>query len=447
MNNAVSVIIPVFNAGNYLRQCINSVISQTLRDIEIICIDDGSTDDSSRILHEYSQRDFRIKLIEQTNKGVGVARNTGLELSNGKYVLFLDADDYIEPDLLESAFVEAEASNADFVMFDAYCFDDESGIKLDSDWIVKTELLPDTRTFSVKDIPKHIFTFSYNVVWNKLYRKDFVLKSGLFFLHLPNSQDSYFACMSLALAKKINYIDRKLIHYRRNNKLSISSGLFTNAGTKNLMSAMKRISSELEGLEFFSSIKQSFFNYSTNLLLWALNKSKNSVYEEMFGRIKTEWFEQHETFSAEYFYQQGDYVQYQSILRNSPQEHLATLQFFKDVEIIDICEYLRQKQVSGNRIALYGAGEIGLAFYRNLKKSDVVEVVAWFDRDYISLKESGIPVSSPDEIRAEDFDAIVVAVHDPGTAYYISYNILGSIVPHEKIICPYLDKETKLEFF
>ena len=113
----VSVIVPVYNVENYLRQCLDSITGQTLRNIEIICVDDSSTDSSGKILEEYAKKDERIKIITQPNKGAGAARNNGLSAAQGKYLSFLDSDDFFEPDMLELAYKKAEEDRADFVVF------------------------------------------------------------------------------------------------------------------------------------------------------------------------------------------------------------------------------------------------------------------------------------------------------------------------------------------
>ena len=100
MGTKVSVILPVYNVSDYLRQCMDSIVGQTLKDIEIICVDDGSTDDSLAILKEYEAKDQRVKVIQQANAGAGAARNKGLEIATGEYLSFLDSDDFFEPDMV-----------------------------------------------------------------------------------------------------------------------------------------------------------------------------------------------------------------------------------------------------------------------------------------------------------------------------------------------------------
>ena len=108
----VSVIIPVYNAEEHLEQCLDSILCQTLKEIEIICVDDGSKDSSPAILAEYAKKDNRVRVIRQENGGAGKARNTGLSAAKGKYLSFLDADDFSQPEMLEKAFNNQEGSGS-----------------------------------------------------------------------------------------------------------------------------------------------------------------------------------------------------------------------------------------------------------------------------------------------------------------------------------------------
>ena len=109
----VSVIVPVYNVEKYLEECLDSIINQTLEDIEIICVNDGSTDNSLKILKKYAKKDNRIKIINQKNCGLGCARNSGLNQSQGDYIFFLDSDDYLNPNILEKLYPKALESHSE----------------------------------------------------------------------------------------------------------------------------------------------------------------------------------------------------------------------------------------------------------------------------------------------------------------------------------------------
>ena len=123
----VSVIIPVYNVEKYLGECLDSVLRQTLEDIEIICVDDGSTDGSAKMLAEYAAKDPRIRIITQANAGLSAARNVGMDAATGKYIYFLDSDDYIKDDAMEKCFSICERDGLDQLVFNSEClFEDES---------------------------------------------------------------------------------------------------------------------------------------------------------------------------------------------------------------------------------------------------------------------------------------------------------------------------------
>ena len=137
----ISVIIPVYNVENYLRECVDSVLSQTYQNFEIILVDDGSTDSSGKICDEYASNDERICVIHQKNNGPSKTRNTGLDNATGKYIYFLDSDDYVESNTLELLISTAESNNADLVFFDARSFTDD-GSEVKQGYIVKETYKP-----------------------------------------------------------------------------------------------------------------------------------------------------------------------------------------------------------------------------------------------------------------------------------------------------------------
>lgn len=136
---SVSVIIPVFNAEKYLSQCLDSIVNQTLTNIEIICVDDGSTDTSFQILKEYEEKDSRVIVLSKSNAGAGTARNEGLKIAKGKYLSFLDADDFFERNMLECAYGKAEQDNADICIFESDLYDVVTKNGTYCDWSFKRE--------------------------------------------------------------------------------------------------------------------------------------------------------------------------------------------------------------------------------------------------------------------------------------------------------------------
>ena len=127
----VSVIVPVYNVENFLKECLDSIVNQTLYDIEIICINDGSTDNSLAILESYAKSDDRIKIISQENKGLGAVRNVAFNHISGDYVFFIDSDDYIDLNTLKKLYENAISNDSDLVFFKIARFDEEGNLNYD----------------------------------------------------------------------------------------------------------------------------------------------------------------------------------------------------------------------------------------------------------------------------------------------------------------------------
>lgn len=173
-NIKVSIVIPVYNVEKYLRQCLDSVINQTLKDIEIICINDESTDGSLEILQEYEKKDSRIKIINKKNEGLSAARNQGLELAKGEYVSFIDSDDWINKTFCEALYTAAKKYDIDIAC---------GGIVRVNGKRQRNKLVYTKEEFT-KDVDKKnelTKTPVYSYVWNKIYKRESLLKSGITF--------------------------------------------------------------------------------------------------------------------------------------------------------------------------------------------------------------------------------------------------------------------------
>lgn len=212
---AVSVIIPVYNAERYLQECMDSLLAQTMRGFEIICVDDGSTDGSVGMLEAYAKKDGRIRILHQQNKTAGAARNYGMSAAKGEYLLFLDADDYFSEKLLETAYRLAKESDADVALWGAdSCIMPEKTIKK-SNWYIKEDYLPVVQPFAAADIPGDILRITTPAPWNKLYKREYIERHQLRYQVLPHTNDAYFTAMALMLAERIVWTAEPLVTYRR----------------------------------------------------------------------------------------------------------------------------------------------------------------------------------------------------------------------------------------
>lgn len=219
----VSVIIPVYNAEKYIGECLDSLRKQTLKNIEIICVDDGSKDGTLEILRKYEAADKRIKVFCQENQYAGVARNCGIDNAHGRYMLFLDADDFFEKTLIEKVYWEAERRQAEVVLFGGQSYNESTKEIKPMPWLLNTAVLPKEVPFNRKDTEGMLLSAFSPAPWTKLFRSDFVRRSRLRFQDLQNSNDVFFVFCATCLANKITYLDEKLVYYRRGSESSLQS--------------------------------------------------------------------------------------------------------------------------------------------------------------------------------------------------------------------------------
>lgn len=218
----VSIILPVYNVAPYLRQSLDSIIAQTIKDIEIICVDDGSTDESGKILDEYKEKDSRIKVIHKKNAGTGAARNDGLRIATGECIGFVDPDDWILPNMYERLYGLLQEKDLDIVMFTPDVFNDQTQ-KHEGFLYFQDSNFPkflDDKIFNKDDISP----FSYPMcVWNKLYRKKLFDENKIDFAEGLDFEDHKVIFKSLFTAKRIYFIREKLYVYRHSRQGSILS--------------------------------------------------------------------------------------------------------------------------------------------------------------------------------------------------------------------------------
>lgn len=214
----ISVIIPVYNVEEYLRECIDSVLNQTFYDFEVILVNDGSTDSSGEICDEYVEKDERVTVIHQKNGGLSVARNTGLSEANGKYVYFLDSDDYISGNALKTLLDIAENDDSDIVFFDAVSFADTEDFTVSQNYIRKNKYLTDNgyNVFTSLTQAKEF----HSAVPLLFIGRDFLIESGIKFVPGILYEDMVFTYQLFYKAKTVSQCSRALYH-RRYRKDSI----------------------------------------------------------------------------------------------------------------------------------------------------------------------------------------------------------------------------------
>ena len=260
--STVSIILPIHNAAPYLARCLDAVILQTFKDMEIICVDDGSTDESADIIRRYQARDPRIRLISGEHHGAGAARNLGLAQARGEYVLFLDADDFFEINLIEKLYAQSLKTNADVTFCGFHLFDDVSCEVKKIDWDINRDLLPQQNVFSLKKGKAELLVLISSVVWNQLYRRDFLLKNKLKFQNIKSFNDVLFGKAALLLADRISYVNEKLIYYRINNENSLSH----HQSILDAIRAIYALNHFLTDKKLLKKYKNSFFQVALALM-------------------------------------------------------------------------------------------------------------------------------------------------------------------------------------
>ena len=331
----VSVIMPVYNSEKYLKQCLDSVINQTLRSIEIICVDDGSTDGSGQILEEYRKKDPRIQILHQQNQYAGVARNNGLKIAKGKYVTFWDSDDFFDLTALEKMYKACEKDKAQICICGAWRYNgEEKQIYRTGDYLQK-KYLPKARPFSYRDVPAHFFNITPPVPWNKLYLRSFVQEHELQFMPLKQENDVYFVMIALYLANAVTTVNQPLVFYRYFNTSSLTGKI--TATRFCTVEAFRAIQDELTRLGAFSSeeqtengpmgvlLRQSFANKVIGPLLYALrSQTTREGFRELYDAYHDSVFPEFDLAGKpdEYFYVASDLRQVRAIEEGDPELYL-----------------------------------------------------------------------------------------------------------------------------
>ena len=210
MDNLISVIIPVYNVEKYLSRCLESVMKQTYRNIEIIVVDDGSPDNCGKICDEYALKDDRIIVIHKKNAGVSCARNDGIEKAKGKFICFVDSDDYVMPDYIEKLYNVLVDNNADIVTCDYYRNVGNELVKEISTGFPFMVIRNDCQLF----YDKSIIEFRAQVPWNKMFKADIISGNKIRFLSdIPLGEDNLFVIEYVAYAERACFIEDKLYVY------------------------------------------------------------------------------------------------------------------------------------------------------------------------------------------------------------------------------------------
>lgn len=281
----VSVVVPVYNTEKYLKRCLNSLVSQTLNDIEVIVIDDCSTDSSSKILDEYQNNYSNFKVIHnKSNMGIGYNRNLGVDLSNGEYISFIDSDDWVDTSMYEKMYQKAKEEELDLVIcnFHKMLQNENEPIEVISDYII-----PSFESTNLEASPELLLNVNL-APWNKLYKKE-LIKENRFPIKLKY-EDALFVAKAMADANKIGIVNEKLNYYLVRSESETTT---MDERVFDIVEVTKKIVEELKIKSYYEDIKEyveawvitNLFRYTIQQKYQKNKTVKNSFIDVVFNYL------------------------------------------------------------------------------------------------------------------------------------------------------------------
>lgn len=413
----VSVLVPIYNVEKYLGKCLQSLTAQTLQDIEILCINDGSTDSSRMILETFKQNDPRIKIIDKPNTGYGNSMNIGLNNAKGKYIAIVESDDYIEPDMMEQLYEKAEKNHLEVIKSNCYFYSEELGesrnqyIHIFDDMTLQEELSP---------LERYQLFFKMQTIWSALYGKEFLENNNIHFNETPGAsyQDVSFAFQVYACAQKVMLIPDAYYHYRVDN---------LNSSVKS-PNKVFCICDELDKIDSFISTcgkdQKKLRVIASRLGYRVLFESYNNLAEPFQYALYIKIIDYLKKYKESGLIVEGVWdktaiTQVQKILDNPEQYFIASAKSYKDERLFSsICinqriyiEAILKRILSSEKIVIYGAGKIGRRFLDYLQcngcaKENIYFAVTNMEENTPFLE--GIPVSSIDAFSEQKSEILVV---------------------------------------
>jgi glycosyltransferase involved in cell wall biosynthesis len=266
----VSVVMPVYNSADVLGDTLDSVLSQSLENFELICVDDGSTDGTGDILRSYAKKDARIRVISQANAGPGAARNAGMAQARAPFLMFLDSDDIYDYRLLRLLHDRLEQTGADIAVCRSCEFTTGDIASRQTHWTLKANLLPasDAEPFSPQELGDGLFIAFLGWPWDRMFRTEFVRETGVEFPSLANSEDGPFVYETLALASKIATVRKVLVRHRVGRQGSVSNARL--AAPEEFYRAIVMVKDFVRTRtpKLYASTERGLLNWAADFALW-----------------------------------------------------------------------------------------------------------------------------------------------------------------------------------
>ena len=278
----VSILVPIFNVEKYLRQCLESLVNQTLQDIEIICINDGSTDSSPSIIEEFAKKDSRIVVLSKANSGYGDSMNQGLEMAKGEYIGIVESDDWADIDMFENLYTTAKNNDVEVVKSNFYFY---SGL---GDTSKKHPLVnPADAEKVINPIKADSIFFVQAAIWSGLYKKSYLVEKGINFLPTPGAsfQDTGFNFKIWAAASKVYLTNEAYLHYRIDND---NSSVKSKGKVLNVTEELKEMYAFSEKTPNFKALIPILFHRKYEIYMWNYGRLTSGAAHEFISYIHKE---------------------------------------------------------------------------------------------------------------------------------------------------------------
>ncbi len=429
----VSVVVAVYNAEKYLSQTLDSICVQTLREIEIILVDDGSTDGSVKILEEYAKKDSRVQILHQTetSDGAAFARNMGVEQARGEYISILDADDFFSPDMLEKAYQKAKESGAEVVIYDGDIYDEKTGVNCETGMILRKEFLPQNQdVFAPSENAEQLFFMTVGAAWNILVSREFILRENLKFHAFHHADDLGFVYLCFAMASLIAILPEKFVHYRSNHTGSQAANL--EKWPEAAAGAFKELKRELEGRGVFYRYQVTFTEMALHYFAMYLERMVSyQAFEDLYLDWKNRWVRELEIDRLPDKKLHLNHLKQirQSLLTLNPGQYIFEKE--KGVGLFKETANWKKRIPSGSKIILYGAGKRGKELFCELVRNNYYKIAGWTDQRY---REIGYPVICVDEALRQPYDYILISLESPIIVEKIKKDLIKRMVSPEKMI-------------
>ena len=276
----VSIVIPVYNAEEYLEEALHSVSMQTYKNVEIICVDDGSSDNSLTILQRMQNTDSRFVILSLEHQGAGTARNLGMDKAKGEYILFFDADDILRKKSVQTLVETARKNDTDIVLFEYKKF--AEGKRVHTAHSARVLKVPMNRVISPVDVADRLYQADHGMSWNKLYNTEFLRRTGVRFQDLKNTEDEYFSRITTVEAGRILFLNKVFVDYRVDNKSSLQG-----EPCKNVLDctyALDAISNELKKRNLYDTYCDTYKKLAGYVIMLKLQALKGTPEFEILAQ-------------------------------------------------------------------------------------------------------------------------------------------------------------------